>query len=650
MGFANLTRCSVTILAVVFGALGCAAAQSGTKHAQPAKPPIPIEPIQIVVDLTDAPRRIFRAEVDLPVTAGPLTLITPQWIPGTHMPVGPAAKIAGVVFTANGQVLPWRRDDVDLFQFHLNIPQGVTRLHAHLDSIASDRVSQKVAMLDWESVLLYPAHLPVRDIPIQPAVIVPPGWGVGTALTSLSSSALPVPPSGATTRFAATNVEQLEDSPILTGQYFHEFPLAPEITPKHVIDVAADLPEDATLRDPVLAGLANLVREADKEYGSHHYNEYHFLLTISDTAGFSGTEHSQSSDDGAGEKDFTDPAHGPGVADLLPHEFTHSWNGKYRRPATLYQPDFATPQHGELLWVYEGMTQYLGNLLAARAGLKSAQDYRDGLAFWAALMEYTAGRKWRSTEDTAIAASLLRNTDRWGNWIRGQDYYFEGELLWLDADTLIRKTTNNQKSLDDFQRLFLGKGGNTGPAIAPYDFDELAATLNKVMPYDWSTFLHERVDKIHEHADFDGITRGGYDLVYQEEPSASEKAIALIYPKWWGGLDAWFSIGLLMNPDGSVQDVLWDGPCYKAGLAPGDKLIGVNGRVYSSDLLRAAIHDAKGKTDPIHLIVQSESFLRTADIDYHEGERYPVLKRNSETATYLDDIIKPLTSAPPSPK
>ena len=640
MGSPSLTRQSVTVLTAIFAASGLAHAQAGSKHA-PAK-----EPIQIVADLTDAPRRIAHAEVDLPVSEGPLTLTTPQWIPGTHMPVGPAARIAGLVFTANGQTLPWRRDDVDLYQFHLNIPPGVTHLHARLDSILSDRVSQKLAMLNWESVLLYPAHVAVRDIPIQPAVLVPAGWGIGTALTPLSPDSLPVPANGAATRFAATDVEQLEDSPILTGQYFHEFPLAPEISPKHFIDVAADLPEDAELHAPVLAGISNLVREADKEYGSHHYNDYHFLLTVSDTAGFSGTEHSQSSDDGVDEKGFTDPAHGPGVADLLPHEFTHSWNGKYRRPAKLYQPDFATPQQGELLWVYEGMTQYLGNVLAARAGLKSAQDYRDGLAFWAAIMEYTPGRSWRSTQDTAIAASLLRSTDRWGNWIRGQDYYFEGELLWLDADTLIRKTTNNQKSLDDFERLFLGKGGNTSPAIVPYDFDELVATLNQVMPYDWAAFLHERVDKTHEHADFDGMKRAGYELVFQEEPTASEKSVALVYSKWWGGFEAWFSIGLLMSPDGSVQDVLWNGPCYKAGLAPGDKILGVNGRVYNPDLLRAAIRDAKGKTESIHLIVQSESFLRTADIDYHEGERYPALKRNSESPAYLDDIIKPLASLP----
>jgi predicted metalloprotease with PDZ domain len=481
-------------------------------------------------------------------------------------------------------------------------------------------------------------------------VIVPAGWGVGTALVPVSPGSFPVPEAGATTPFAVTDVEQLEDSPILTGQYFHEFPLAPEVSPKHVIDVAGDTPEAAALRAPVLAEIANLVREADKEYGSHHYKEYHFLLTVSDPAGFAGLEHGQSSDNGVGEKDFSDAEHQPAVADLLAHEFTHSWNGKYRRPATLYQPDFATPQQGKLLWVYEGMTQYLGNVLAARAGLKSPQEYRELLAFWAAWMDFTAGRNWRSTEDTAVAASLLRDIDRWGSWTRGQDYYFEGELLWLDADTLIRKTTNNQKSLDDFERLFLGKGGNTGPAIVPYDFDELVATLNQVMPYDWASFLHDRMDNAHEHADFDGIRRAGYDVAYQEEVSASEKSMVQAFPKWLSSLEAWFSAGVLVNADGSILDVLWNGPSYKAGLAPGDKIIGVNGRVYSGDLLRASIRDAKGKAEPIHLIVQSDSFLRVADIDYHDGERHPVLKRIPNTAAYLDDIIKPLAGAAPNTK
>jgi predicted metalloprotease with PDZ domain len=608
-------------------------------------------PIQITADLSDAPRKLYHAELDLPVSAGPLTLTTPQWIPGTHMPAGPAQDITAVVFTVNGQPLTWRRDDVDLYQFHLTIPPGVTTLHAHLDCIVTQRVTQKLAVLEWEKLLLYPAHPPVREIPIQPSLIVPAGWGIGTALTPIGSGPYPVPAAGATTHFAAISIEQLQDSPVITGQYFHEFPLVPEISPKHYLDVVSDAPEDSNLRVPVLAEIANLVREADKMYASHHYNHYHFLLTISDLAGFEGLEHGQSSDNGVGEKDFSDPSRQIAVSDLLSHEFTHSWNGKYRRPVGLYQPDFATPQQGALLWVYEGMTEYLGNVLAARSALKSQAEYREVLAISAANLDYTPGRDWRPTEDTAVAASILRGGNpAWSNWRRGQDYYMEGELLWLDADTLIRKTTNNQKSLNDFVRIFLGKGGNTGPLIAPYTFDELVADLNQVMPYDWATFLRDRVDKINPRADLSGIEQGGYKLVYRDEPSASEKSLIEVFGKQSGTVDAWFSIGVRANSDGTILDVRWNGPADKARLAPGSKVIGVNGQIFSGDLLRAAIREAKGKTDPIHLIVQSDSFLTTADIDYHDGERYPALERVAGTPAYLDDITRPLASSPPIPE
>ena len=445
-------------------------------------------PIRITADLSEAPRRLFHADIDLPVKSGPVTLITPQWIPGNHGPTGEAAAIVGVIFTANtanGQKLAWRRDDVNLYEFHVDIPAGVTSLHAHLDAIVTARVSKQMACLEWERLMLYPAHIPVKDIAIQPSITVPAGWGIGTALTPQGSPA-PAQPIGGileqahqpsagsmTTLYAPTTVEQLEDSPVIAGRYFHEFPLAPEVTPKHFIDIVSDQPEDSNLRPELLAEISNLVREAGAAYASHHYNSYHFLLTLSDVAGGEGLEHGQSSDNGIGEKGFSDEAHQLPEADLLAHEFTHSWNGKYRRPDKLYQPDFATPQQGQLLWVYEGMTQYMGNVLAARSGLRSQEQYRDFLALSAASLDNEPGRTWRSTEDTAIASSIDRHPTVWANWERGQAYYQEGELLWLDADTLIREKTGGKKSLTDFQHIFLGKGGDTGPLIVTYDRAEL---------------------------------------------------------------------------------------------------------------------------------------------------------------------------------
>ncbi|MCU1224232.1 MAG: domain family protein [Edaphobacter sp.] len=601
-------------------------------------------PIQITADLSEAPRKLYHAEIDLPVKPGPVTLTTPKWIPGNHRPTGPVDDITGVVFTANGQILPWRRDDVDLYQFHVTVPAGVTTLHAHLDCIVTNRISQKMAVLEWEKLLLYPANTPVKDIAIQPSVTVPPNWGIGTALTPTDGYD-PQHPKGGTTHYAATTVEQLEDSPIITGEYFHEFALAPEVTPKHYIDVVADAAEDSDLRPALLSELSNLVRETGEAYNSRHYNVYHFLLTLSDVAGGEGLEHGQSSDNGVGEKGFSDDAHQLAESDLLAHEFTHSWNGKYRRPFNLYQTDFEKMQQGSLLWVYEGMTQYLGNVLAARSGLKSQAQYRDVLAMSAANLDNKPGREWRSTEDTAIAASILRGGNpAWANWKRGQDYYQEGELLWLDADTLIRKLTNNKKSLTDFHRIFLGKGGNTGPLIVTYNREELIAHLNQVVKYDWATFLHDRVDKPNPRADLSGIEQGGYKLVYTDKPNPSERTIASTGGRRGGGINVWYSIGIRVNAEGLISDVRWAGPADKAKLAPGQKIIAVNGRIFSADTLKSAIKEAKGKTEPIHLILQSDTFVTLADIDYHEGERYPSLQRVEGTPAYLDDITKPLAS------
>ncbi len=616
--------------------------------------------IRIVADLTEAPRKLYHAEIDIPAKPGPLTLITPEWIPGEHRPSGPVENITGVVFTANGHTLPWRRDAVNLFSYHLTIPNGVTSVHAHLDCIVTSRASTKLAVLEWEKLLLYPANVPVRDIPVEPSVTVLPGWGIGTALTPVSTPQVPPATTGIdesahepmrgskTTRYAATTVEQLQDSPVIAGQYFHEFPLAPEISPKHFIDVVSDEEDDSNLRPELLAELSNLVREASAIYGSHHYNVYHFLLTLSDSAGGEGLEHGQSSDNGVDEKAFSDAAHQLGDADLLPHEFTHSWNGKYRRPARLYQPDFATPQQGDLLWVYEGMTQYLGNVLAARSGLFSQEQYRDLLALSAANLDATRGREWRSTEDTAISSSVLRTVNpAWSNWRRGQDYYQDGELVWLDADTLIRKLTNGAKSLNDFTRVFLGKGGNTGPMIVPYELPEIVADLNQIAPYDWAKFFHDRIVGVTPHADLDGIERSGYKLVYNDKPNKSEAALAS-GSRRGSTVNAWYSLGIRVSSDGTVSDVRWDGPADKAKLSPGQKIFAVNGLVYSSGVLRDAIRHAKGNSEPIHLILQSNQFVSLADIDHHDGERYPALVRIDGAPDILDEITKPVAASGPA--
>ena len=639
-------------------ALLAAALFSATAFAQTA-------PIRITADLSEAPRRLFHAEIDIPVKPGPLTLTTPKWIPGNHRPTGPVDEITGVVFTANGETLKWRRDDVELYNFHLVVPKGVTSIHVHLDDIALSRVSDHMACLEWERLLMYPADKAGKEMPVEPSVTVPAGWGIGTALQPTGTSAPPpttgplngaaeqyhTPPPGAlTTHYAATNIEQLEDSPVIAGQYFHEFALAPELPVKHYIDVVADQPGDQDLSAEYIARISNLVREANAAYGSHHYNVYHFLLTLSDVAGGEGLEHGQSSDNGEDEKDFSNVNH---ADDLLPHEYTHSWNGKYRRPARLYQSTFATPEQGDLLWVYEGMTQYMGNVLGARSGLVSTKAYLNTIADVYAYLDYQSGRDWRPTEDTAIAASILRGGNpAWSNWKRGQDYYFEGLLVWLDADTKIRELTHNQKSLTDFQRIFLGKGGSTGPEIAPYEFPELVADLNQVVAYDWDKFLRERINDINPRADIDGITRGGYKLVYLDHPSKDSEA-----PHGFNTANFWFSLGLRIgggrrggtSTTGTISDVRYNGPADAARLYPGEQIIAVNGQSFTPDILTAAVKDAAGKTEPIHLVVEHEGAVTNYDINYHDGNKYPVLQRVDGTPDYLLDIATPLTKTEHAP-
>ena len=605
-----------------------------------ALPVIAQQPIKITADLTEASRKLYHAEIDLPVKAGANSFTTPEWIPGNHRPTGPVEDITGVVFTADGKVLPWRRDDVDLYEFHVDVPKGVTTLHAHLDCIVLSRADDKMAVLEWEKLLLYPSHTPVKNIPIQPSVTVPAGWGLGTALRPVTAFDANTKPGG-TILYQPTTVEQLQDSPVIAGEYFHEFPLATDLTPQRFIDVVSDEPNDSNLRPEILKSLNTLVHEADMAYGSHHYDHYNFLLTLSDVAGGEGLEHGQSSDNGVEELGFADSKHLLGNAELLSHEYTHSWDGKYRRPDRLYQTDFSKPEVGELLWVYEGMTQYMGNVLAARDGMWSQKDYREMLAISAAQLDYKSGRVWRSTDDTAVAASILRGGNpAWANWKRGQDYYQEGELLWLDADTLIRQLTNGQKSLTDFQRIFLGKGGNTGPLIVTYDRAELIHDLNQVVKYDWAGFLHQRVDELNPHADLDGITRGGWKLVYQDHPSDAEKTMA--GSRRGAGVDVWYSLGLRVSATGQIADVRWGSPADKAKLAPGQQLIAVNGRVFSPETLIAAVTAAKGNSEPIHLLMQTETYVKPVDLDYHEGVRYPVLVRDETQKDYLDEITKPL--------
>lgn len=597
-------------------------------------------PIQITVDLTDAPRKFLHARILIPVHSGPLTLVYPQWLPGEHGPTGPVDNFTGITFTANGQTLPWQRDNINMFAFHLLIPAEVTLLEAKTDFLATAApsgfsagasTSANLALLSWNEFLLYPAGLAAAEVVFEPSVKLPDEWKLGTALTQSSNERNIF-------HFRPVSLEMLVDSPLLAGRFFKEIPLAPEITPKHFLDVAADAPEDLNIGSIELDAFSNLVRETGALFHSRHYESYHFLLTLSDSVAHFGLEHHQSSDDRVDATTYLDEDLMLIAGDLLPHEFTHSWNGKYRRPAGLATPNYQEPMKGNLLWVYEGLTQYLGDVLAVRSGIWTPDQYKAYLAASAAEMDHRPGRTWRSLEDTAVSAQILYDTNtQWDNWRRSVDYYPEGELIWLEVDTLIRKRSNTHRSLNDFCVRFLGLGGNTPPKVVPYTFEDLVSVLNVVEPYDWAAFFMQRLTSKSAHAPLGGITEGGYRIDYADATNT------YIHAEETSGreLNAWYSLGLAVA-DNIVSDVLVDSPAYKAGFGPGMKLIAVNGRAYADELLRQAIRSAKGNGPAIELIVENASFFKVVKIEYHDGVKYPQLVRQEKTQALIDDILKPL--------
>jgi predicted metalloprotease with PDZ domain len=629
---------SLALVAIAMAALPhTSVAQGG---AAPSTQPISSTPITITVDATDAPRKMLHADLVIPVQPGDLTLVYAKWIPGEHEASGPISDLAGIVIKANGQTLPWVRDSIDMFKLHVHVPQGVTELHVHDDFLATAgpvgfsagaSTSENLAMISWNEVMLWPQVASAKDVQVTPSVILPTGWKFATALATTGTE-------GTTTHFATVPLNELVDSPVLSGRYFREIPLAPEISPKHYLDLAADGPEDLEVPAQMLAGFNDLVRQASALYESHHYGSYHFLMTLSDQVAHFGLEHHQSNDDRVPEKTFLDPNLDVLEAGLLPHEFTHSWNGKYRRPAGLLSPDFQTPMKGDLLWVYEGLTEYLGDVLTARSGLWTDDQYREALANSAAGLDNRPGRTWRDLQDTATAAqTLYEASGQWDNWRRNVDYYPEGELLWLQVDTIIRQQSHGKKTLNDFCVRFLGLNGDTGPITVPYTFDDVVSNLNAVQPYDWAGFLTERLTTKEDHAALGGIENGGYRLTYSDTPNSMEESSEALR-----GVDAWYSLGLHISHDGALRDVLFYSPAYKAGLGPGMKIVAVNGRAYTDALMHDAIRNSKTAQSPIELIVENTAYFRDVKIDYHGGERYPHLERVDSKPDMLDQILQPL--------
>ena len=605
-------------------------------------PALAAQAIRLHVDLTDAPRNIYHAHLQVPVHAGEVSLVFPKWIPGNHRPSGPLGGLTGIRMEAAGHTIAWQRDDVDVYQFHVIVPAGVETLDVALDAITSHdsaggggpAASSNILDLNWNAVVLYPKGTRSDDITFTPSITLPAGWKFGTALPVAHVN-------GNDVEFAPVALTTLIDSPVIAGEHYRKVELTKAgETPVHVMDIVADAEADLDMPPKDLAAFQKLVAESGEMFGARHYREYHFLLTLSDQVGGHGLEHHESNDSAAEERMFLEPELDMLYGALVPHEFTHSWNGKYRRPAGLATPNYQEPMIGNLLWVYEGLTEYLGNVLAERSGFWTDEQYRESLAGTAAMLDHRTGRTWRPLEDTARSVQTLRTLSApdWTNWRRTLDYYPEGELIWLEVDSIIRRETHGQRSMNDFCHRF--HGGESGtPKVVSYTFDDVVKALNDVTPYDWAKLLHERTGATSTHAPLGGIEGGGWKLVYNDKPNVFTAAAE----KQYKFSDFTYSLGFSVGEDGKLADVIVGSPAYQAGLGPRMQLIAVNGRKWTPPVLKAALRASKGTDQAIELIVENGQYFKTYSIAYHDGEQNPHLERVSDQPDLLGDILKPLS-------
>jgi len=589
--------------------------------------------ISLKVDATKTPLKLLRIHLEMPVKPGPLTLYYPKWIPGEHGPEGPISNLTGLKFEADGKTIPWKRDLLDVFTFHLEIPAGVSKLEASYDYIEPEggSATDKLLVLEWNEAVLYPAGTPAEKLMYEAKLTMPDGWKFGTSLPIANQS-------GNEVSFKPISLDMLVDSPVITGEYYRAIDLAPAGEPiHHEIDMVADSEAALNMSPEIQKGMTNLVAESGKLFGARHYRDYHFLFTLSDHVAHFGLEHHESNDSRLPERVLIGPGAGMALGGLLAHEFVHSWNGKFRRPADLTVPYYEEPMETDLLWGYEGLTDFLGPMLAARSGLWTADQYHEYLASISAMLgPGRPGRTWRPLLDTASGEPGVSGGrgGGWLNWRRGTDYYDEGDLLWLEVATIIHRETKGQKTIDDFCQSFHG-GPNNGAEVKTYTFDQLVGTLNAVAPFDWASFFHERLDSTSADAPVGGIENAGWTVAFNGTPLKLQGRR--------GSPGYVYSIGLNVNPEGMVTDSIVGGPAFEAGISSGMKVIGVNGRVYTPELLEDAIKEAKDTSKAITLLVVVDDYFQTSTIDYHGGDRYPHLVRDEGKPDYLDEIIKAQT-------
>jgi predicted metalloprotease with PDZ domain len=592
--------------------------------------------ITVNVDASDAARSLLhvRETMNVPTNSGgKLDLFYPKWIPGEHSPTGPLNNMVNLHIRSiegGGKEIVWQRDDVEMFAFHCEIPAGVSRIEIIFDDAAEpgSTASSYLARIKWNRLVLYPRGVNSDDIQVTASLKTPAGWKYATALPLAKEN-------GETADFKPVTLTAFIDSPAIIGKFFKKITLT-EKGALHEMDIVADSAKALEAKPETIAGWKELIRQAHAMFGAHHYNSYRFLLTLSDHGGDEGLEHHESSEDGVGVNSFSEPGELLDLGDLLGHEYVHSWNGKYRRPARLATPDFEKPMHGDLLWVYEGLTEYLGKVLPTRSKLWTPENFRESIADLAADMDYQRGRQWRPLVDTARAVQFTYDGSRqWRNARRGADYYDEGALVWMEADVLIRQKSGGKLSLDDFCRKFHG-GADTGPMVKPYELDEIVATLNEVVPYDWKGFFNERVYAINGRAPMGGITNGGWKLEYNETPNAMNEMSEKLYKF----TSLFYTIGVTLGSAGEIRDVIPGSPADKAGLTPGMIIKKIADTDYSDEAIRNAITAAKRDSNPIVLTVEAGDEEEAYKVDYHGGLLYPHLVRDASKPDLLSDIIK----------
>jgi predicted metalloprotease with PDZ domain len=594
--------------------------------------------ITISVDATDAPRKMIHAQMRIPAKPGTLTLYYPKWIPGEHGPTGPITDLTGLKFSAGGKTLNWRRDLLDGYTFRVDVPAGQSEVTANLDyaSPASSQsgysanlsATEKLYILSWNAVLLYPAGYPSDQLTYVASVRLPAGWKFGTSLHVSSQEASEI-------HFAPVSLTMLVDGPVLAGEFLKVIPLSNENPPAE-LDVAADSAAALDAPAEVWEHYRNLVKQAGILFGARHYRDYHFLLTLSDHVAHFGLEHHESNDSRIEERSLIEEDGRKEAAGLLPHEYVHSWNGKYRRPADLATPDYEQPMQTDLLWVYEGLTSYLGDVLSARSGERTPSLARDALAQIAAELDHRSGRVWRNLQDTADGVPSMQDAPgSWSDYRRPLDYYDEDVLNWLWADVIIRQQSKGAKSLDDFCKLFHGAPGGP-PMVKPYNFDDVVNALNQVAAYDWRAFWTERLTNHGPGAPLGGVEGSGWKLVYDGTPSELDRAEGADGKK----LDARYSLGLSMSDEGVVKDTVEGMIAAKAGIGPGMKVVAVNGRRLTADVWKDAIRASKSSSTPLELIVENTEYFRVVKLDYHGGEKFPHLVRDESKPDLLTEIYK----------